>query len=223
MITVYKGEMSEENKLVDNVSRYTLDLAEGRLTVFPMLREPQEFKINKNVSWDESNDSMIIDWSFNAAVVSGIKNSLKPIMIIQLFVFIIVVPFLPLLISCRWNWWEAWLYAAVSITGFIVSRFMAEKRNPGLLKERARFTDHDNVKPWDRVLSPLVSLGGSLILLIAGLDELFNWSGSVPLVVKIAALAVILAGYGVGTWALIENRFFSAVVRIQGDRKHSVI
>jgi protein-S-isoprenylcysteine O-methyltransferase Ste14 len=156
-------------------------------------------------------------------VVSGIKNSLKPIMIIQLFVFIIVVPFLPLLISCRWNWWEAWLYAAVSITGFIVSRFMAEKRNPGLLKERARFTDHDNVKPWDRVLSPLVSLGGSLILLIAGLDELFNWSGSVPLVVKIAALAVILAGYGVGTWALIENRFFSAVVRIQGDRKHSVI
>ncbi|OPL11563.1 MAG: hypothetical protein AVO34_08420 [Firmicutes bacterium ML8_F2] len=61
MITVYKGEMSEENKLVDNVSRYTLDLAEGRLTVFPMLREPQEFKINKNVSWDESNDSMIID------------------------------------------------------------------------------------------------------------------------------------------------------------------
>jgi hypothetical protein len=61
MITVYKGSVSEENKLAESVSRYSLDLAAAKLTVYPMLKEPQEFKINNSVSWDESNDSMIID------------------------------------------------------------------------------------------------------------------------------------------------------------------
>lgn len=41
--------------------------------------------------------------------------------------------------------------------------------------------------------------------------------------VKVAALAVILAGYVIATHALIENRFFSGIVRIQADRGHRVI
>ncbi len=61
MIAVYKGSVKEENKIVDQVSRYTLDLASGKLTVYPMLQEPQELTITKGVSWDESNDSMIIE------------------------------------------------------------------------------------------------------------------------------------------------------------------
>ncbi len=60
VVTLYKDSIKEENKLVDNVSRYTLDLKTGKLTVYPMLSEPQEFKITKGISWDESNDSMII-------------------------------------------------------------------------------------------------------------------------------------------------------------------
>ncbi|NLC11206.1 MAG: hypothetical protein GX767_03010, partial [Firmicutes bacterium] len=54
VVTLYKDSIKEENKLVDNVSRYTLDLKTGKLTVYPMLSEPQEFKITKGISWDES-------------------------------------------------------------------------------------------------------------------------------------------------------------------------
>ncbi|MGI6307537.1 MAG: hypothetical protein ACOX1X_02825 [Dethiobacteria bacterium] len=61
MITVYKGSIKEENKMAENVSKYSLDLDTGKLTIYPMLKEPQEFKITKGVSWDESNDSMIIE------------------------------------------------------------------------------------------------------------------------------------------------------------------
>ncbi len=60
MITVYKDSVKEENKMIDNVSKYTLDLGSGKLIVYPMLKEPQEFIIKKGVTWDESNDSMII-------------------------------------------------------------------------------------------------------------------------------------------------------------------
>lgn len=35
--------------------------------------------------------------------------------ILQALVFVVVVPLLPLLISREWDWWEAWVFAAVSI------------------------------------------------------------------------------------------------------------
>lgn len=34
---------------------------------------------------------------------------------------------------------------------------------------------------------------------------------------------MILAGYSLGTYALIENRFFSGMVRIQTERGHQVV
>ena len=34
---------------------------------------------------------------------------------------------------------------------------------------------------------------------------------------------IILAGYVLGAYALIENRFFSGMVRIQTDRDHQVV
>lgn len=61
MITLYKGSVEEANKLADNITKYSLDLEAGKLTVYPMLKEPQEYAIGKGLSWDESNDSMIIE------------------------------------------------------------------------------------------------------------------------------------------------------------------
>ena len=68
------------------------------------------------------------------------------------------------------------MYAIISIIGFILSRFLAARRHPGLLAERAHFTQHENTESWDKILGPLVGLGGGLILLIAGLDALLDLS-----------------------------------------------
>jgi protein-S-isoprenylcysteine O-methyltransferase Ste14 len=62
-----------------------------------------------------------------------------------------------------------------------------------------------------------------LIPLVAGLDALFGWSPTFSLPVKIVSLALILAGYALGSYALIENRFFSGMVRIQKERGHQVV
>lgn len=146
-----------------------------------------------------------------------------PRAIIQMVFFIIVVPLLPLLISWRWDWWEAWVYAAIGILGFIISRALAARRNPGLLRERAKFLQHKDAESWDRVLSPLVGLGGGLIPIIAGLDELLGWSPAFSMTVKIISLVVILVGYSLGAYALIENAYFSGMVRIQKERGQHVI
>jgi protein-S-isoprenylcysteine O-methyltransferase Ste14 len=151
------------------------------------------------------------------------KKSLTPRYVIQLLLFIIVIPFLPLLISWSWDWWEAWVYGFINVLGFAISRAIAAKRNPDLISERAQFMKHENVFNWDKILAPLVVLGGGLIPLVVGLDELLNWSPAFSILIKIFALAIILTGYIWGSYALIQNRFFSGMVRIQSDRGHQVI
>jgi protein-S-isoprenylcysteine O-methyltransferase Ste14 len=151
------------------------------------------------------------------------KVPISPRAIIQMLIMVVLIPLAPLLISRRWDWWEAWAYAGICILGFAISRWLAAKRNPDLIGERARFLRHEDTAPWDRVLAPLVGLGGSLIPVAAGFDALYNWPPAFGLPLRILALVIILAGYALGAYALIENRFFSGVVRIQAERGHSVI
>jgi protein-S-isoprenylcysteine O-methyltransferase Ste14 len=146
-----------------------------------------------------------------------------PRVLVPMAFFVVVIPFLPLLISLRWDWWEAWVYAIIYILGFVLSRVLAAQRHPDILAERARFMGHEDVAPWDKLLAPLVGLGGGLIPLVAGLEALLDRSPPFNLPVKLVALVVILAGYVLGSYALIENRYFSGVVRIQADRGHQVV
>lgn len=150
-------------------------------------------------------------------------NRISPQAVLPLMVVVVLIPFLPLLISGRWDWWEAWAYAVIWILGFVVSRLLAVRRHPDILAERARFARHANAEPWDRLLAPLVGVGSGFIPLVAGLDARFAWSPPFSGLAKAAALVVILAGYVVASYALIENRFFSGMVRIQTDRDHRVV
>ena len=92
-----------------------------------------------------------------------------------------------------------------------------------MIAERAKILQHEDTKPWDKQLAPLAGLGGGLVLVVAGLDALFDWSPPYSLPIKIISLIAILLGYALGSYALIENRFFSGVVRLQTDRGHQVV
>jgi protein-S-isoprenylcysteine O-methyltransferase Ste14 len=150
-------------------------------------------------------------------------KTITPRVVLRLLFFIVLIPFLPLLISREWGWWEAWLYAAIGILGFAISRALAARRHPDLIAERARFLQQEDAKPWDKTLSVFLGLGGIVIPVVAGLDALYDWSPPFSLPVEIAALAIILAGHWLGSYALVVNRFFSGMVRIQTDRGHHVV
>jgi len=143
--------------------------------------------------------------------------------LLMLLIFILLVPMLPLIISGQWDWWEAWVYAAINIFGFAISRYLAGRKHPDLLVERGKFLQHQNPEPWDKALSPLLGLGGGLIPIVAGLDARFGPSAQFSIGIKILAIAVILAGFAIDSYALIANRFFSGMVRIQTERGHHVI
>lgn len=143
--------------------------------------------------------------------------------IVQMLFFVVVIPFLPLLISWRWDWWEAWVYAFVTILGFVISRVLAARHHPDLIAERARFMQHENAKSWDRVLALLLGLGSILVMAAAGLEARSGTLFMFNSIIKIIALIFILSGYALGSYALVVNRFFSGMVRIQAERGHHVV
>jgi protein-S-isoprenylcysteine O-methyltransferase Ste14 len=139
---------------------------------------------------------------------------------------VLVYFFIPLvLLVCGWDfsWWQAWGYSLLIVAAGLGGRIWAERRHPGLLAERQNIEKVQNAKAWDKVLAPLMALSVSFpLVIVAGLDHRFGWSPVFPLWLIVLGFLLISLGYAFATWALIENRFFSSLVRIQVDRGHVV-
>ena len=143
--------------------------------------------------------------------------------IISLLIFVFYPLIVLYLASGDARWWIAWIYAGLSVGLTLGSRALMIRKNPDLAAERIQYQDVEGVKPWDQKIRPLISFYGPLlILVIAGLDRRFGWSGEHALWVVALAILIAVLGFAFSTWALVENRYFSAVVRIQTDRAHSV-
>ncbi|MEZ4443587.1 MAG: isoprenylcysteine carboxylmethyltransferase family protein [Polyangiaceae bacterium] len=142
---------------------------------------------------------------------------------IGVFILIVATPVSPLLITQRWGWWQAWAFAALTVSGFFISRLLASRKHPDLLDERAKFLDHEDTEPFDKILSPIVGFGPALVPLCAGLEARFLGDLTKPLFIDVMALVAFVCGYVFGSWALLENRFFSGTVRIQAERGHTVV
>lgn len=126
------------------------------------------------------------------------------------------------LVSGRWDWTMAWVYVGFVIVGGLTNAVFTFRRNPSLIRERAR--PPADAKAWDRWLVRGVAMYGPLAVYVtAALDHRFGWSARLPAALPWLGLGLLLAGYALSSWALAVNPFFSAVVRIQRDRGHRVI
>jgi protein-S-isoprenylcysteine O-methyltransferase Ste14 len=57
---------------------------------------------------------------------------------------------------------------------------------------------------------------------VAGFDLRLHWGPAFPVTVQWVAAAVVAIGFVIVVWAMWANAYFSAIVRIQEDRGHSV-
>ena len=135
----------------------------------------------------------------------------------------LIIPLILLLCGGDFSWWQAWVFFILIFLAGIGGRYIAEKRHPGILTERSSIEKAQNMKPWDKVLAPLMAISLSFpIVIVAGLDHRYEWTALFPLLLNILGLVIIAIGYAFAAWALVENRFFSSTVRIQTDRGHVV-
>ena len=142
---------------------------------------------------------------------------------IRLIITYLFIPLLLMVCAGDFSWWQAWVYSLLILIAGIGGRIWAEKRHPGLMAERVNFKKTADIKPWDKVLAPLMAVSvGFPLVIVAGLDHRFGWSPDFPLWLNILGFILIAVGYALAVWALVENRFFSSVVRIQTERGHVV-
>lgn len=143
---------------------------------------------------------------------------------VRFFLYLALVPAALFLSAGRLDWGMGWTVFGVMLAATLVSRLLVARANPDLLQERASAGERGGVPDWDRWLVRVIGLAGPVaIAVVAGLDLRFGWSPALPLMVVAAAIGVLIGGYALSTWAMASNPFFSAYVRIQTDRGHTVV
>jgi protein-S-isoprenylcysteine O-methyltransferase Ste14 len=120
----------------------------------------------------------------------------------------------------RLDWDVAWAYLVVYVGVVAINSLMILPKNPELIAERGQ--PKKNAKNWDKVLSSLTGVASLITLVVAGLGIRFGQPPQVALTIQFVALASLVLGYGLFSWAMASNPFFSTLVRIQDDRGHAV-
>jgi protein-S-isoprenylcysteine O-methyltransferase Ste14 len=121
----------------------------------------------------------------------------------------------------RWDWGWGWSLVVLYAFWVTANAVLLIPRNPDLLAERAQ-RDIKGMKPWDKNLLSVVGLLTLGKYIIAGLDIRYGWSADIAFWSHVTAWLLGAAGYGLSTWSMVENAYFSMVVRYQEDRNHEV-
>lgn len=144
--------------------------------------------------------------------------------LVRFFLLMCILPAILFLAAGTTNWPMGWAYSIVTVGLVTASRLCMARSDPTLISERAGRHAADGVQEWDKKLVPIVGFfGPMLMLIVSGLDKRWTWSPALPLAVQIATLLVVAGAALFATWAMIVNRYFSATVRIQRDRGHTVV
>jgi protein-S-isoprenylcysteine O-methyltransferase Ste14 len=118
------------------------------------------------------------------------------------------------------SWPTAWVVLGIYSASKVAALTFAD---PDMIKERVNLKlGRDQV---DKILATLGYLGlYPSTLIVAGLDAVrFGPAIRIPEMIDLMSIVVFAIGYGLSTWAVLCNPYFSTFVRIQNDRDHSVI
>jgi protein-S-isoprenylcysteine O-methyltransferase Ste14 len=140
--------------------------------------------------------------------------------LVQIGVLVLVQAVILFASVWKWNWWNGWVYLVEYLVFLAFNAFILLRGHKELVEERSQVGV--GAKGWDKIIGLITGLGGIAILIISGLDERFAWPGMIPLWVQVTAFIVLGMSYPLFTWAMVSNRFFSTIVRIQKDRGHTV-
>jgi protein-S-isoprenylcysteine O-methyltransferase Ste14 len=144
--------------------------------------------------------------------------------IISLLLSLIVSPLALFLAAGTIHWAMGWISIGVIYGGSILSRVIMAVKNPDLIKERATGMDSEDSKAFDRWLVPIIGIFGPMLtFIVAGLNKRFGWMPEVSFTLEMAGVVGVILAFLITTWAMVVNRYFSSVVRIQTDRHQRVI
>jgi protein-S-isoprenylcysteine O-methyltransferase Ste14 len=113
------------------------------------------------------------------------------------------------------HYWQAWAYLGVLFIPMTLALAYLLRRDPALLERRLKAKE---AATEQRLAIAITGVAIIASLLVAAFDRRFGWS-HVPVPVVVAALALVLLGYGLFFLVMRENSFASRVVEVaEGQR-----
>lgn len=140
---------------------------------------------------------------------------------LSLAVFILVLGIALFLVAGDVGWINGWVFIGVFtvLTGLSIPYLW--RVNPDIFEARSRI--HEGTKAWDRMILYLLVAAFCAIFPLAALDAVrFQWS-IVPLWVTVVGFVLLTVGYLGSIWVYATNKFAEPSVRIQTDRRQTVI
>lgn len=117
---------------------------------------------------------------------------------------------------------RAWVFVVTYCVYVPISMLIVYKRNPELIRQRARGIRRDT-KTWDKALMPAIVVMVYVQLAVIGMDVgRFQWS-SLGIEYGILGLLLFAAAAVFASWAVLSNPYYEPTVRIQKERGHHVI
>jgi protein-S-isoprenylcysteine O-methyltransferase Ste14 len=136
-----------------------------------------------------------------------------------------LVAFLAFAAAGTLSWWRAWVLIGAMLVVRVASAVAIDRVNPRLLRDRAKLPLHSD-QPWSDTLLLVGVLGSGFLGLpvVAGLDA-FRWHvlPRPSAFIAFLGLALFVVGWVIKALALHANAFATAVVRLQRERKHTVV
>lgn len=112
-------------------------------------------------------------------------------------------------------YWQAWVYCGVLFipVSFVVSYFL--RKDPELLERRMRMREKEEKQKISQIFGIIIFLIG---FIIPGLDYRYHWS-NVPVLLVIAANAIVFSGYLLVFFVLRENSYASRIIEVEKGQK----
>lgn len=117
--------------------------------------------------------------------------------------------------TISWIW--AWIFLVLCVANLVFNSLVLPRE---VIEERGK--PKKDAKKWDKILTSANIIPTVSMYVCSGLDHRFQWSGNVHVAVHIIGLIFTFSGSMLFTWAMVSNKFFSTLVRLQIDRRHSV-
>lgn len=136
----------------------------------------------------------------------------------------LVYPLLIVGLSGDWRWAAGWAFG-LWFSGFCIATLShLYWRDPALLAERSRRPGTGGEPPWDRAVLVAIAVLFAAWFVLMPLDaRRFHWTAGFPVAWQIIGAGLLLLGSFFMFRALADNTFASAMVRVQEERKQTVV
>lgn len=149
-----------------------------------------------------------------------VSVKLLAVQIVGLFLVFAVALFLP---AGTIAWPAGWIFRGLFFGFFSAVYVWLFRHNPGLLQERMRIWCTCDQQGWDKVLYPLLEVFLFAWLILMSLDAVrFHWS-QMPVWLQVVGAMVLVCSFYLFYLTFRENSYLSPVVRIQLERRQTVI